>query len=484
MRFSEATGIAVSANDDWFDPVLEQDSPLYIDPYLVFQDDDPHWSGAYARVVEFFETAAELVLASGAARDTPAWRKAIRLLHFPEPAEFALGVALGSPRGAGTGPEFAARIAEVLALVGETRVARLASIGGFALFCSGIGVDRISDILSNILKDRFVTYTQQILQEHDLPGQTVKVRHAGWNAASAKWIDGTAELILNPATGGGVLLTPRRFLKDIPRVEPDEFWNWASLTEAAILRDDLNFDLSESLTQSEKTQNARRIAWAQPDLALGFAESRGPLVADPYDVDNDPRGLVGWYEGGAEALSLVAPDSTSDRPPADPSGFASWVLELAKDFQFVIENTDAWRLLWDDANRHHRPEKIAQAVGGVMWRTRCKLANVDLSKETNVGRGPVDFKFSQGWERRALIEMKYIESSHFSAGASKQLPQYLRSEEIEHGVYLAVGFKDADFVRARLRRVEETCASLSEKLGCSIELLVVDARPKMSASKL
>lgn len=484
MRFSESAGITIGPGDDWFDPVLEQDSPLYIDPYLVFQDDDPQWAGSYERVVEFFATAAELVLASGGSQDTPAWRKATRLLLFPEPAEFALGVALGSPLGAGTGPEFAARIAEVLQLVGQTRVPRLASIGGFALFCNGIGVDRISDILANVLKDRFISYTKSVLDRHAIGTELVDVKHAAWDATTGRWSDDNLELFPNPATGGGVLLAPRRFLKDIPRIEPDEFWDWASLTGAAILRDDLNFDLSESLTQSEKVKRARAVALARPDLALDYVESVEPRATDPYDVEGDPRGLVGWYEGGAEALSMVSPDSGSATPPAEPSGFARWVYELAKDFQFVVENTDAWRLLWDEGCSRHRPEKIAQALAGVMWRIRCKTGNVDLSKETNVGRGPVDFKFSQGWERRALIEMKYIESSHFSSGAEKQLPQYLKSEEIAYGVYLAVGFKDADFTRARLRAVEGTCATIGEQLGRKIELIIVDARPKRSASKL
>lgn len=484
MRFSEAAGIGRSDLDDWFDPVLEQDSPLYIDPYLVFADDSEFWAGSYDEVVEFFEIAAELVLASAGARNTPAWRKALHLLSFPEPAEFALGVALGSPRGAGTGPEFARRIGEVIATVGTSRVHRLAGIGGFALFCDGIGVDRISDIVSNILKKRFINYTVSVLERHQIPTTTVRVRHASLDRERARWRDDDVALFPNPATAGGVLLVPKRFLKDIPRVEPDEFWDSVSLSEGAMLRDDLNFDLSESLTKSEKVQCARRLARARPEVALQYAEAVAPFVDDPYDVDRDPRGLVGWYEGGAEALSLVSPDSRSSTAPSKPDGFTDWILELAKDFKFVIENTDAWRLLWNDGNTRHRPEKIAQAVAGVMWRTQCKLANVDLSKETNVGRGPVDFKFSQGWTRRALLEMKYIESSHFSSGAEKQLPQYLRSEEIVFGVYLAVGFRDQDFERPRIKRVEDTCAALAEQLGQEVRPLIVDARPKASASKL
>ncbi len=222
----------------------------------------------------------------------------------------------------------------------------------------------------------------------------------------------------------------------------------------------------------------------RPEIAIAYIDRISDQPHSAYDVASDPRGLVGWYEDAARAWQYISPNSPSRTPPDDPAGFFEWVLSLAEDFRFVVEETDAWRVLWEDDLLKHRPEKIAQALAGVMWRIQCQVANVDLNKETNVGRGPVDFKFSQGWERRVLIEMKYIESSHFSSGAEKQLPQYQRSEEIAFGIYLAVGFKDEDFERDRVRLVEQTCASLSAQLGKEIRLIVVDARPKKSASKL
>lgn len=484
MRFSIAAGVDKGKLDDWFDPVLEQDSPLYIDPYLMFEDDDPFWAGCYDRVVEFFETATELVLASGGNPDTPAWRKAMRLLMFPEPHELALGVSLGSPRGAGTGEDFAREIGEVLSLVGSSRVASLASLGGFALFCKGIGPDRISDIVSNILKDRLIEYTRLVNARHSVALKAVKVRHIQWDATRGRWEDDTLDLFPNEATGGGVLLVPERFLKDIPRIEADEFWNWASLSESAILRDDLNYDLSESLSKSEKVARARRVARERPAVAMEYIERVDDQKHDAYNVSDDPKGLVNWYEGGAEALASVSPDSASRTQPQSECEFDAWVLALAKDFQFVVENTDAWRLLWDDAHSEHRPEKIGQAIAGVMWRAQCKAANIDMNKETNVGRGPVDFKFSTGWTRKALIEMKYIGSSKFWSGAEKQLPQYMKSEELKFGVYLAIGFNDTDFSAERIKRVRDTCDALRADASYDIKLVLVDARPKQSASRL
>jgi hypothetical protein len=59
---------------------------------------------------------------------------------------------------------------------------------------------------------------------------------------------------VSPVFSGGVLLTPQRFLKDIPRVTPDGFWSWAEQNENETLRFDLNYDLAESLSRREKAR--------------------------------------------------------------------------------------------------------------------------------------------------------------------------------------------------------------------------------------
>ncbi|WP_161600240.1 hypothetical protein [Serinicoccus marinus] len=111
---------------------------------------------------------------------------------------------------------------------------------------------------------------------------------------------------------------------------------------------------------------------------------------------------------------------------------------------------------------------------------------MDLGQEVNRGRGPVDFKFSKGWEMRALLEIKRIHSSGFFTGASRQLPQYLKTEQIDYGVYLCVGYTDEDFSESRLKRVQETIDALGKEAKVTMRLVVVDARRtnKTSASKL
>lgn len=61
----------------------------------------------------------------------------------------------------------------------------------------------------------------------------------------------------------------------------------------------------------------------------------------------------------------------------------------------------------------------------------------------------------------------------------------MRTEQVSYGVYLCVGHYDADFAPARIKRVEDTIATLAKEKDIKIKLVLVDARQgnKTSASK-
>lgn len=129
-------------------------------------------------------------------------------------------------------------------------------------------------------------------------------------------------------------------------------------------------------------------------------------------------------------------------------------------FQHAVENGDTWRILWGDKLAKPRGELIVHAAAATMWTSLCALADVHMTRESDAGRGPVDFKFSAGWHRHALIEVKLLSSSKLFRGADAQLPQYLASEQVSCAYYVCPGFTDprpsarAPHTRARyLRRL-------------------------------
>lgn len=483
MRFSEKVGVDPT-EAEWFDPVLTEDTPLYVDPFLVFEDQQSPFDDARELVADFFATASVLVERSKGDKDSPYWAKALRLLTFPEPKEFALGLSMGSPNGSGTGQDFATKMIDALEVMRAALARGIDSVDVFALFVPGLGVDRISDMLCNILKTRFITYTQQVCEDLAVPTTMVQVPHATWSAETGRWSSARMGLPRSPVTGQAVLLTPERFLQDIPQqVTAGGFWSWAEASMARDLRADLNIDVGESLTRARRTEAGRRLARREPTLAFSYLDEIAAQPHRPYDVRADPDLLVGWYESGREAgQALRALEGNIAQP--QQADFCAWVATLVQRFRHAVEEMDAWRLLWNDDLTKHRQEKIVQALAGALWIDSCRAADVDITRESNAGRGPVDFKFSAGWQCRALLEVKLMDSPKLTRGAQAQLPQYMRSEQVQCGHYVCVGFTDADFRPERQQQIRATCQALSDEAGFNVTAHFIDARPKTSASKL
>ena len=481
MRFSERFNINRTVEDDWFDPVLTGDTPLYIDPFLIFDEEDERWASSRERLVKFFALAGHYIEQANGNRQSPHWEKALRLLSFPEPKEFALGLSMGHPEGSGIGLIHGKQIAEALHMLNAAGVQGLDNVQAFSLFCEGLGVDRISDMLCNILKSTFIIYTQDIAKRHRLELKSVPVRHADWSPRYGRWTDAQVELPASPAFSGGVLLAPARFLKDIPTVSDSGFWGWAEKNEGEILRQDLGYDLSADLTPTERANAGHRLAQRTPNLVMAYLKSLEEQEHAAYDISADTKMLVRWQEKGQEAFDSQANVASIDQP----EDFNDWVGELMNQFKHAVEETDLWKALWNDAKTRHRPEKIVQAIAGSQWVAHCNAANVDLSKEVNMGRGPVDFKFSAGWRRRALTEVKLLNSGNLFTGASKQILQYLKTEKISCGFYVCVGFYNEDLSENRLKRVSEECEALQGEHGFSVTPIFIDARHdnKPSASK-
>jgi len=482
VRFSDHFGVDLNDQDDWFDPVLTSDTPLYIDPFLVSEDPDPFWSDARNDTLSFFSLALKYVRLSGGRRTSPHWLKAERMLKFPEPKEFALGLSMGHPEGSGAGFKYAAEMADALSVLATNGVTELEHIQTFSLFCEGLGVDRISDIFCNILKARFIEYTIRVAGNHAVQLNSVPVKNLSWSRSTGRWQTGRAMLPPSPVFTGGVLLAPKRFLKDIPLITPDGFWSWADAAAGAELRGELNYELNIFLTEAEKRSAGYETARSHPDLAVAYVKGVAEDVNGPYDVDEDPDLLVHWVETGVDAARLL-PERNQ---PQTEQQFREWLEGVVLEFQHSVEHRDLWRALWDDAHTKPRKEKIVQAIAAAMFGAYCEAAHVEMSREVDMGRGPVDFKFTAGWNKRALVEVKLIKSSKFFSGAAKQLPQYLRTEQIEFGLYLCVGYSDEDFSVTKQKRVDDTLRTLSRKKGVELKAIYVDARPsnKQSASTI
>ena len=210
----------------------------------------------------------------------------------------------------------------------------------------------------------------------------------------------------------------------------------------------------------------------------------GPDARTAFAAITSGRRTIKYW--AAAARTVARAEAIAATPVSQPSqeGFLAWVGTLVDRFQHAVEDGDTWRILWDDKLVKPRGELIVHAAAATMWTSLCALADIDMTRESDAGRGPVDFKFSAGWHRRALIEVKLLSSSKLLQGADAQLPQYLASEQISCAYYVCVGFTERDLRPARLTRVRAACATYEARSGSVVIPRFIDARPKVPGSRL
>lgn len=473
MRFSERFDVDRGGDDDWFDPLLIEDTRLFVDPFRIWASNEPPgpWEGAHDELLEFFNRVLQLVLRSGGNESSLHWRKAEQLVDFPEPAEFCLGYAQGTTRGSGSGRGLGR---EMLSAAREAIRSGLREVEHFeelALIKGGVGADRLSDIVCNVLKHRFVAYTQDVCERHNVPCRQVPVRHSSWDRVHLRWDDAGRRLPVNPFSERAVLLTPRAFLRDLPVVDPAEFWEyaWSNMNEE--LRTDFNYDVATNVDTDEIARLARR----HPAAVRQYMSELEAGTHDPYDVEGDPRYEVSWWEDGQRIADEAPPPSIS---PDDD--FPAFVAEVINVFRHSVEDRGDWELLWNGVR--HVAERLVQKLFSSTAYHYCKANDIDLSPESNAGRGPVDFKLARGWTRRSLIEVKLANNAKFWHGIERQLPTYQKAEGVAVGFFVVVQFTDTDRERERRERVTEAADAVSRATDLDVRTMWIDARPRPSAS--
>lgn len=474
MRFSEHYGINRTGADDWFDPHLTIDTKLFVDPFLLLRAGGG-WAEGHAELLGHFEHCYRLVAAASSPQSGKA-KAARRLLKFPEPYEVGLGYTASGTRGAGSSEKFAASIADGIAVALAAGLDDVEHIEEIGILNKSFGPDRISDAVCNVLKGRLITYTQEVAQRHDVPVKEHYVRNVAVNLESARWIDDTISLPTNPETDMPIILVPKRLLRDLPTLNAGSWWN-SSIN--ADVRDEFNLTIGQKVNKTTIVEFARRNAdrvrrWAREQT------SRTDLHG--YDFEKDPLGVVQWDKQPVEyaASNPLAPVIES---PATPEELAQLISMILDQFKHFIEEQRGWSLLWND-DRTEKPEEAVQLMFLGMAQHYLRLYDVELDREVELGRGPVDFKASRGASLKALIEIKKEHNGKFWNGLDKQLPTYLKSDGADAGWYAAVRYRNNPQSQKRMNELPARVEVAAAEAGKDIRYCSINARRPPSASKL
>jgi hypothetical protein len=474
MLFSDQFHIDLDGREDWFDPLLSSDIKLFIDPFLIFQNEFGAFKGAHSEIIDFYEYAFNCVAKAAGQRGSGYWIKALSILKTPEAEEFCLGFTARGTDGAGAGGGKARLLAEGLEKAIAFGLSSPEHFETVQLFREKIGRDTISDATANILRVRFAKYTERICKKLSLETKTVLHPRAKFDFVRGRWEAANLTAPINPFNGKQILLCPKAYLKPLPTINPKDYWGYCFDEDP----DDLRREFGEEITRSVKKEIIIENALTHFDSVESFVEFLKSTGVAPYDIDSDPKGLVRWYH---TTRDYIASHPVRARIK-DETDLEKFIDEIIQAFQTFIEDNGGWKLMFSDDGTP-RSEEICQLAFLGIVKHICHQNDIDVSKEANIGRGPVDFKLSRGIELRALIEMKLVSNTKFWNGLERQLPKYLAAEGVRVGKFLIIAF-DSDEL-GKVKDAQNRARDLTKKLKYKLtsKTVLVEYKPP-SASKL
>lgn len=472
MRFSDHFGISRTDRDGWFDPHLTVDAKLFIDPLLLL-DAGGTWADAHSELIGHFVRCYELV-AKSTSRSSVSAIAARRLLTFPEPFELGLGYTAIGTHGSGSGGGYATRMMDGIAVAIAAGLSQPEHIEEVGILNEGVGADRISDATANVLKARLIAYTQEIAHRHEVPLERHRVRHTRVTLDEGRWHDENVELPTNPTTGRALILVPEFLLNKLPTLNA---YDWFDSHFNEDIRLSLNLPVGQAVSKAEIVSYARKY----PDRVRNWAReqtSRKDLVG--YDFGGDPLGVVQWDQ---EPSRYAAEHPLPHRVISTHDDLVGLVGEIIEQFRRFLESQRGWSLLWN-ADGTEKPEEAAQLLFLGVAQPYLRYFDVELDREVELGRGPVDFKVSSGAPARLLIEVKKLHNGKFWNGLQYQLPSYLKSDNATHGWLIAVQYRSNKSATDRLKQLPVEVNRVSKEVDKHIRYTTVDARRPVSASNI
>lgn len=448
--------------------LLSTDNLVFIDPLLL--EHSLHIEireGASKSYKTRFEMIIKLLSISQTENDVP-WRNAKRLFRFSKISWTCLGYGT-TVKGSGFGKDLVSNTLDTASQIVKLGVDDIDLFMALALFEEGIGPDRISDMTTNIILDDLINFSISVNKELKIPTKKFKVGSSIY------------DLVANPFSDQPLIFVPNDIVRDLPIAS-----DWSDISkvvkENEELRERVNSHVGEiwaTMTKREK-QSLREAALRSKDSFQQVMDMIREVDPKPYDFKNDKNGELFW----TELLKKIPKDY-----PYDLSCYANRELQrnevieivnkILDQFQDLVENKGLWKELWDE-NGKPRKEKASQRLFFAVAYSYCKANNIDLTPEADSGNGPVDFKLSQGFNSRLVIEIKLSTNSSLVHGYEKQLEIYKKADDTNLGIFLII---DVGGIGKKYNLVQKLRNEFIKEHGRASDIRYVDGEQKASASK-
>jgi hypothetical protein len=470
-RISEIFGVSEDElkKEGVFNGFIDLDSKFYFDPHLLQATKIPEFENSYVHFKDHFAKIVHLLETTQSSGDV-FFRAAYKKLIFPELPFVSLGYSTEGNPGSGIGEGIALELTNTAWEIIKAGISDPVVFELVGLIEENIGADRVSDMVIHIILLDLLIYSERVAKNLNL------------NTCKAKARNREFLLPAIPDSNRPTVFIPFEILNDLPVAN-----GWDDIDRVCAHNEDLRNRVNEIIGDSWKDtkgkkrritkRDLRYLLLHNPEVLRELIEQYKSNPAEKYDFDKDSSGQLIWHDIAEEYASLYPLLLEVDK--VTPENILQIVLKICNHFKVLVESNGLAVHFWDDSARL-RNERFAQLLFFGIADAYCKVHNLDLNREPNAGRGPVDFKISSGYKARVNVEVKYT-SNNIRSGYEKQLPIYNAAERTDYSIFLIIRTTDSIKALEELIKFRQDEVATGRRMP---EIFVVDGRIFPSASKI
>jgi hypothetical protein len=467
-----------------FNISLINDLPLFIDPFLFFGSKDPEYKKIHKGILKYLS-----FLKDKSEKGITDFSQVKSWYLFPEVKQNWFGYSIVGNSGSGLGEKFGRAFSSSMHIVfddlGKEQITQSSHLEKAALFEIGVGKDNISDFTTNLVKEYLLQYTEDFAKKYIEAKHLKKVNvdKVYFDYDLERWMP--KEYILPYLYDDYVLLTPKNILtKDDNWINSNDLRGDFTRVCNSIPNDQLRHEIFNYFQkQLPKKQKKKRNTQKEISQAVHETLKKYPEIIKFYVKGKEEN------KEGAKNISKLRVEQVESIFIQKIQSFVELLIktefykiaplssyeESLNRIQYlkdVIENNDGYRLFYIDGVPIKREDDLQ-----IIYRLTWFATDYDINRETNNGRGPVDYAISKGAKDKTLIEFKLASNSKLKQNLAKQVEIYERANNTNSSIKVILYFDVSEF-----NKVNKILKEL--KLQNFSNIILIDASRKTSASNV
>ena len=208
---------------DFAIPFLDEDIPLYLDPFLLWKSPSQQDNALHTLITNSFNYLGSLANKGNE-------KEAINILiNSSECDEVGLGNSK-TKEGKRIGEKLAFSMLNTFKVIPQISKSGFTHFEEVQLLVDNISKDRISDIACNFIFSFLIDYTIEQSEKYKIPIEKVTLERV-YNSKKYKFEEESTYLPINPNTKQPIVFIPKRWLRFIPWINPDDYFRNYYLTD-------------------------------------------------------------------------------------------------------------------------------------------------------------------------------------------------------------------------------------------------------------